>query len=179
MKIRTLPGFRYHPLHRGKGFGGGGGPTLPEIYRHHVRKKPHLNIDRKLVCMVSGYESHKTYRNMRDHRCKDWVFRGDMLLKEAQKIIREENFRGSSGDELMRQVYNYVKTKNAYLIRAKKTWKVAKLLLLSWQRHEENMRRRKTAIVEESVTKRMSSVPKEVQGLILSYFVLHQPSTAR
>lgn len=176
MKIKTLPGFRYHPLHRGKGFGGGGGPTLPEIYRHHTRKTPQLKADRNLTCIVSGYVSKKSYRNLRDHRCKDWVFRGDMLLKEAKRIVREQKFTASSGKDLMRQVYEYVESRNMFQIRAAKTWKAAKLLLLVWQREKENIRHRKTAMTRHA--KNVRSVPQEVQGLVLSYFVLIAPSTS-
>ena len=81
-KFAQLPLYKYNPIFSGTSVGGGGGgPTLKEIWDYTQLKYPsNLKADDTPTSIYSGYKSRSTWRWMKQSECKKWCFRGDLLL---------------------------------------------------------------------------------------------------
>lgn len=87
----------------GSSFGGGGGSKPDEIYKSMKHRNPHPdNFVPK--CKVSGAVGEEL-RWMTPVRCAAWVENGDLLVTEAERIIRDHNVDATTGAEKMDRVY--------------------------------------------------------------------------
>ena len=80
----------------------GGGPTLDVLWKGFKHRNAHKK-NFEVKCRVTGQTGK--WRYMKPNQCEQWVKNGDLLVSEAERIIRQHNLKGPNGEVLMLQVY--------------------------------------------------------------------------
>ena len=133
-KIRVLPLYRYNPIFGGSNFMGGGGPTIRELWAYSKIKYPkNLKLDDHLVSCLSGRKSRTPWRWMKQHECSKWVYRGDLLLDEAEYICEHYGIDNEDGEERIKLVYKKIEQLKSNEKRKENTILICELLLLVWE----------------------------------------------
>lgn len=106
-KLPTLEPYEVNPFVANflPGFGGGGGAKP----KHFVQGMKHTRLHPKdfvVTCRVTGQSQE--WHFMKPTQCARWTPNGDLLIWEAERIIREQNLKGVTGVEKLEKVYIYL-----------------------------------------------------------------------
>ena len=139
-KFKVLPMYRYNPIFGGSNFMGGGGPTIRELYAYSKIKYPkNLKLDACPTSILSGWKSRCAWRWMKNHECAKWVYRGDLLLTEAEYICKQYGIEHEDGEERIKLVYKKIAELKSNQNRNRNRMQVCRLLLLVWERRGQTV----------------------------------------
>lgn len=85
-----------------------GGPSIRVIIKGLKHKYAHK---KDFVCQCRVTEQTAGWHFLKPIQCERWVKNGDLLLSEAERIIRENNLNAATGEGQMILVYKILESK--------------------------------------------------------------------